>query len=94
MQVDNVGRDLDTAIPRRHTGEAEDAVGPELGHRLERHLAVARSLEDEVDLTELVLDPDHGVIRDTLVTGAEARKDAVLQGVGRRLGVDVHLETA
>src|SRR5207248_3081876 len=72
LQVDNVRRDLDLAIARRHTGEAEDAVGPELGHRRKRDLAVARPLEDEVDLTEFILDARQRVIRDAFVAGAEA----------------------
>src|SRR5437879_13565733 len=62
LQVDNVRRDLDTAVAGRHSGEAEDTVGPDLRHCLERHRAVAGRFEDEVDLTELLPDSQHRMV--------------------------------
>src|SRR5438552_15634165 len=53
LQIDDVGRDLHIAIPRRHAGEADDAIRSDLRDRLKGDRAVARAFEDEVDLTEL-----------------------------------------
>src|SRR5205814_7806203 len=94
LQVDNVRRDIDTAIAGRHPGEAEDTVGPDLRHCLERHRAVAGGVEDEVDLTELLPDSQHRMVVDILISGAQALDDATLKAVRWRLGIDVHLEPA
>src|SRR5438093_319525 len=56
LQVDNVRRDLDTAIAGRHPGEAEDTVGPDLWHFLQRHPAPSGRVGDEGDLTSLLPD--------------------------------------
>src|SRR2546428_2784297 len=79
LQIDNVGRDLDTAIARRHAGEAEYAVGPELRHRLKGYRAAAGAFENEVDLSELILDARHRVVGDALIGRTQLREDAALQ---------------
>src|SRR5437867_11833366 len=56
--------------------------------------AVAGPFKNEIDLTELVLDPHYRVVIDALVAGAQLPEDLALQAVRAGPRVDVDLEAA
>ena len=92
LEVDYVGWDLDAAVSSRNARQADHAVGPSLGHGLERHHAVARTLQDEVDLAKLIPQPGDRVVIDAVVVGSGRCDHLSLDALGRIFRVHVHLE--